>query len=235
MYDSHIKPRFDEIKKWLEEGATEQQIYENLARGNPSKAFTPDDIVLDIPVEKGRNVLAVRVLAGSAGWRFVCGQPKPPIRYVSNNDDVKDLLRRAAEIVGQVRPEVLFAPDPCVDSECHADHLNAGRIARELAFFSPFPEIMQAYGAESAPVKALAYYMTAKPNRFVGVRDTLPIQRRAVLCHESQFPEGSEALRSLSLYLKLRAADFGLRSLKGQAEGFRVLGTVQMHCLPEAG
>lgn len=149
--------------------------------------------------------------------------------------DVKDLLRRAAEIVGQVRPEVLFAPDPCVDSECHADHLNAGRIARELAFFSPFPEIMQAYGAESAPVKALAYYMTAKPNRFVGVRDTLPIQRRAVLCHESQFPEGSEALRSLSLYLKLRAADFGLRSLKGQAEGFRVLGTVQMHCLPEAG
>ena len=30
MYDSHIKPRFDEIKKWLEEGATEQQIYENL-------------------------------------------------------------------------------------------------------------------------------------------------------------------------------------------------------------
>lgn len=30
MYDSHIKPHFDDIKKWLEEGATEQQIYENL-------------------------------------------------------------------------------------------------------------------------------------------------------------------------------------------------------------
>ena len=145
------------------------------------------------------------------------------------------MLRRAAEVVGQVKPEILFAPDPCVDSECHTDHLNAGRLARELAFFAPFPEIMRAYGADSAPVRALAYYMTAKPNRFVGVRDTMPLQLKAVLCHESQFPEDAEAFRSVALYLKLRAVDFGLRSLKGRAEGFRVLGTLQMHCLPEAG
>ena len=39
----------------------------------------------------------------------------------------------------------------------------------------------------------------------------------------------------MALYLKLRAADFGLRSLSGKAEGFRVLGRTQMHCLPEAG
>ena len=71
---------------WLEIFMNGEQIYENLARGNPSHAFTPDDIVVDIPVEKGRNILAVRVLAGSAGWRFVCGQPTPPIRYVTNNE-----------------------------------------------------------------------------------------------------------------------------------------------------
>ena len=40
--------------------------------------------------------------------------------------------------------------------------------------------------------------------------------------------------KSIELYLKLRAADFGLRTLSRSAEGFRVLGT-QMHCLPEAG
>ena len=40
---------------------------------------------------------------------------------------------------------------------------------------------------------------------------------------------------AIALYIKLRAADFGLRSMKGQAEGFRVLGVTQMHCLPEAG
>ena len=41
--------------------------------------------------------------------------------------------------------------------------------------------------------------------------------------------------KSIELYLKLRAADFGLRTLSRSAEGFRVLGRRQMHCLPEAG
>ena len=41
--------------------------------------------------------------------------------------------------------------------------------------------------------------------------------------------------KSISLYLRLRSADFGLRALCGAAEGFRVLGRTQMHCLPEAG
>ena len=53
--------------------------------------------------------------------------------------------------------------------------------------------------------------------------------------HLSQFPHGCAHGKAISAYLKLRSADFGLRSLKGCAEGFRVLGTTQMHCLPEAG
>ena len=45
----------------------------------------------------------------------------------------------------------------------------------------------------------------------------------------------SDAYRSVRLYLRLRAAEFGLRSGHRSAEGFRVLGVTQMHCLPEAG
>ena len=71
---------------WMEVFINGNQIYENLARGNVSKAFTPDDIVLDVPIEKGRNVLAIRVLSGSQGWRFVCGRPTPPIHYATNGD-----------------------------------------------------------------------------------------------------------------------------------------------------
>ena len=33
----------------------------------------------------------------------------------------------------------------------------------------------------------------------------------------------------------LRSAGYGSRSFKGMAEGFRILGVTQMHCLPEAG
>ena len=148
----------------------------------------------------------------------------------------QEALRRGiARVIGEVQPEIVFAPDPCVTSECHADHLNVGEAARRLAYFAPYAEIMAEYGAKGAPVQALAYYMTARPNRFVGTWASFAQQLRAIRCHASQFPESSEALRSLELYLKLRGADFGIRSLRGRAEGFRVLGTTQMHCLPEAG
>ena len=149
--------------------------------------------------------------------------------------DFEELVRAAAQVVGEVQPQVLFAPDPDVSSECHVDHRRAGEASKRLAFFAPFPEVMARYGAAPAPVQALAFYMTARPNRFVSTRGLLPRQLSALLCHRTQFPAESEAFKSVSLYLKLRAADFGLRSLRLQAEGFRVLGQTHMHCLPEAG
>ena len=148
----------------------------------------------------------------------------------------EELLTGIARVIGQVQPEVLFAPDPCVDSECHMDHLNVGQAVRNLACFAPYSGIMAGYGAESAQIKALALYMTARPNRFVATRGHVEKQLSAIFsCHLTQFPPASPAAASIRLYLKLRALDFGLRSLKGQAEGFRVLGPTQMHCLPEAG
>ena len=149
--------------------------------------------------------------------------------------DQQELFRAMARAVGELQPEIIFAPDPCVTSECHADHLNVGEAARRLALFAPYGEIMEAYGARRADVKAVAFYMTAKPNRYVGTTGYTAKQRDALLCHRSQFPFDSEAWRSVKLYLKLRAAEFGLRSGHRRAEGFRVLGVTQMHCLPEAG
>lgn len=161
------------------------------------------------------------------------------VRFLSLSDGGfytrEELLTGIAQVIGQVQPEVLFAPDPCVASECHMDHLNVGQAVRNLACFAPYSGIMANYGARSAPVKALAYYMTARPNRFVSTRGHVARQLRAIFsCHLTQFPPDSTDAGSIRLYLKLRAADFGLRSLKGQAEGFRVLGPTQMHCLPEA-
>jgi hypothetical protein len=94
---------------------------------------------------------------------------------------------------------------------------------------------MARYEAESAPVEALAFYMTAKPDRFVETRGLLARQLEAIFgCHRSQFPEGCASAKAIRLYLRLRAVDFGLRSFHRTAEGFRVLGRIQMHCLPEA-
>ena len=144
------------------------------------------------------------------------------------------LLDGMARVIGELQPEMIFAPDPFVPAECHADHLAVGEAARTLAFFAPFREIMSLHGAQSADVQAIGYYMTARPNRFVAAGPFLSRQYLALLRHESQFPAGSDSLRSLTTYLKLRSYDFGIRSLKGRAEGFRVLGKAQMHCIPEA-
>lgn len=148
----------------------------------------------------------------------------------------KELVQKLAQVVGEFRPEVILAPDPDVTSECHADHRNVGNAARQVAYFAPHRGIMAKYGTQTAPVQALAFYMTAKPNRFVKTKDYLALQTQAIFdCHRSQFPAGSAEGNSIKIYLKLRALDFGLRSGKGRAEGFRVLGVTQMHCFPEAG
>ena len=159
------------------------------------------------------------------------------VRFLELSDgslyDPADLFKGILRVIGEFKPDILFAPDPFVASECHMDHLNVGEAARRAAFFAPFAELTAAYGAENAPVEAIAYYMTAKPNRYVKAGHFMDLQHQALLCHESQYPADSEALRALTTYLKLRSVDFGLRSLKGRAEGFRVLGKTHMHCLPE--
>ena len=159
------------------------------------------------------------------------------VRFLGLSDGglytAEELYRAMARAIGEIQPDIIFAPDSCSSSECHADHLNVGEAARRLAFFAPFEEIMNASGAKSAPVEAIAYYMTARPNRYVKTSAYLKVQTEAILCHKSQFPEDSAAWASLGSYIKLRSVDFGIRSLKGRAEGFRVLGKTHMHCLPE--
>ncbi len=161
------------------------------------------------------------------------------VRFLSlcdgGNYDVKELKLGMAEAIGDFKPDIIFAPDPVVANECHEDHLNVGETARRLAYFAPYKYIMANYMAESAPVQAIAYYMTAKPNVFVKVskEDFIKQLESIFSCHESQFPAGSGGAKSLKLYLNLRAADFGVRCLSPRAEGFRTLSRTRMHCLPE--
>ena len=162
------------------------------------------------------------------------------VRFLNLSDggfyEFEELLQGVARVIAETQAQMILAPDPDVMSECHVDHRCVGECAKRLAFFAPFPEIMARYEAESAPVEALAFYMTAKPDRFVETRGLLPRQLEAIFgCHRSQFPPGCADAKNISLYLRLRSADFGLRALCGAAEGFRVLGRTQMHCLPEAG
>ena len=162
------------------------------------------------------------------------------VRFLGLSDGgfygMEELRTGIARAVGEVQPQVIFGPDPSLTSECHPDHLNVAECVRRLAYFCSIPQIMAGIGAVSAPVEAVAFYMTARPNRFVATgAAAFEKQMEAIRCHRSQYPEGSEEYSTLCRYLKLRSFDAGLRSFRGRAEGFRVLGALHMHCCAEAG
>ena len=162
------------------------------------------------------------------------------VRFLGLSDggfyDNDELLRGIAGVISDFQPDVIFAPDPAPSSECHIDHLNVGKAVRTLAVNAPNPGIMKRLGATPCPLKAVAFYMTAKPNVFMKTTGFLKKQIAAIFDnHLSQYPAGCPDRKAIELYLKLRARDFGMRSCHVTAEGFRLLGTTHMHCLPEAG
>ena len=162
------------------------------------------------------------------------------VRFLGLSDGgfygMEELRAGIARTIGEVQPQVIFGPDPGLTSECHPDHLNVSECVRRLAYFCRIPQIMAGIGAVSAPVEAVAFYMTARPNRYIATgAAAFEKQMEASLCHRSQYPEGGEGYGALYRYLRLRSIDAGLRSFRGRAEGFRVLGTLHMHCCAEAG
>lgn len=150
--------------------------------------------------------------------------------------DFNEMVKQIAGVISSFQPDIIFAPDPAPASECHVDHLNVGKAVRSLAVNSSNPGIMKKLEAKPCPLKAVAFYMTAKPNVYMKTTGYLKKQFEALFeNHLSQYPAGCPDRNAISLYLKLRAKDFGLRSFHITAEGFRMLGTIHMHCLPEAG
>jgi hypothetical protein len=62
---------------WMEVHVNGQKTYSTLKGGNKVNTFLPSDHVFDFPTKKGKNLIAVKVLSGSGGWKFVCGVPTP--------------------------------------------------------------------------------------------------------------------------------------------------------------
>jgi hypothetical protein len=71
---------------WMQVFVNGKPVYSTLPGGNRTQGFTHNDHVVSLPVNEGENVLAVQVLSGSKGWRFVCGTPDPPITYTANEE-----------------------------------------------------------------------------------------------------------------------------------------------------
>lgn len=148
--------------------------------------------------------------------------------------EYEELVKGIGRVCGDINPDIVFGPDHLSTSECHPDHLNVGKAVSQIACLGPYEGIMEGYEAKKADIKAVSFYMTSKPNSYVKTTGYLNKQNKAVVdYHKSQFKDHD--FDSIKLYLKLRSIEFGIKSLCFCAEGFRVLGPIHMHCMPESG
>ncbi len=148
--------------------------------------------------------------------------------------DRRELERAMAAVIADRKPDVLFAPDPDVTSECHPDHLNAGRAAKTMLCMTGFLPLMRRLGIDSShQVQAIALYYTARPNAYVNVRKTYGKRMEALACHKTQFDDAAK--KQIAPYFLLRARCYGLRRFCGKADGYRALMATHAHCMPEMG
>lgn len=63
---------------WMEISLNGKLVYSTLLHGNAKKPVSPANHFVFLPVKKGKNLLSVKVLAGSEGWRLFWGAVQPP-------------------------------------------------------------------------------------------------------------------------------------------------------------
>lgn len=56
-----------------------------LASGRGTPALSPDDNRVDLPVTAGKNLLAIVIRGGRDGWKLICGESRPNIRFSEGN------------------------------------------------------------------------------------------------------------------------------------------------------
>jgi LmbE family N-acetylglucosaminyl deacetylase len=151
--------------------------------------------------------------------------------------DPRDLTKALAIQIARQKPDVVFCPDPLLHTECHADHLITGRAASSAFIMCSNALLMSDLGCDTtASPTALAYYYTARPNKYFKVSGYQKKQFEALKHFKSQFKiseNGRSELDMICMYLRLRSLHFGLPRFMGRAEGFRVNSMMMTHCCAE--
>lgn len=145
---------------------------------------------------------------------------------------VEEAAAALAKEIVRLEPDVVFAPDPDVRSECHADHIKTGQAAKMTTCMSPYSGVMQSIGGGDKvhAISALALYYTDRPNVRLRIGRQFACRGEALACHKSQFAE--KDIQTLKLYFTLRSLRIG--GIRGKCDGYRAYAPVHTHCFPEA-
>lgn len=144
-----------------------------------------------------------------------------------------ECARKLAVEIARIKPDAVFAPDPDVITEFHADHIKTGQAVKFASCMTPFPSVMEELGCSQfhAP-KVYAFYNTNRPNTYIRTAKTFAVREKALACHKSQFD--GKAVHDIALYYRLRGIRLGLFRRFGLCDGYRCVTPPRAHCLPES-
>lgn len=151
---------------------------------------------------------------------------------------LEDVIRELAPVILKYNPDVIFAPDSRLKTECHSDHIKTGEAVRRLMQIVPHPEALRRHkvivdGVEFFPNNiTLAFYFTDDSNTKVDITESnLNDKIQSLLLHKSQTQDPSIEL--LLNYFQLKALKLGNNTSTGLAEDYQVLVPLTQHVYAE--
>ena len=151
---------------------------------------------------------------------------------------VIDAMKILIPLVLKYQPDIIFAPDPLLKTECHPDHLKTAEAVRRLPQIVSHKESVRRHGIDVEGIEhfpsdiTLAFYFSDDSNVLeeISMKD-LEAKISALLHHKSQMQDDSTEL--LLNYFKLKAIHLGQETGNTLAEDYRVLVPLTQHVYSE--
>lgn len=151
---------------------------------------------------------------------------------------IDDAIKAIVPFVLKHQPDIVFAPDSRLRTECHPDHIKTGEAVRQLLKLVPYPESLRRRGIDIEGINAfpsditLALYFSDDSN----IREEISMKNledkiNALMCHRSQMEDESTGL--LLNYFRLKAQALGSQSSTGLAEDYQVIVPLCQHVYAE--
>jgi hypothetical protein len=141
---AHVDSPIDQVVRvgasadwWMAWTVNGQPVYDTLDAGNGG-GYALTDHTFDLPLRAGQNLLAIKVLSGSMGWKVLMGSPddllwrqhperQPRVELTLQDRDGRSIFRRAVGLE-RIAPLPWLADGMSMDSPLNAWRLEPSQI-----------------------------------------------------------------------------------------------------------
>jgi len=189
--------------------------------GTQDPEITPEKLVATRKVELQK---AGKMLGCSKFFNF---------NYLDGSlKDIPELAKKIAILIRENQYDAIFTPDPYNTYEGHNDHIVTGKAACQAFISSNLNKYPENTTTKPWQTAAICFYFTSKPNTLIDIGDNFEHKFKAIAEHKSQMD--TNTLELFRIYFENKSRKLGEKLGCKQAEDFKVLGPLHLHCFPEA-